>query len=85
MNLHAHCLQMSLRKISAGLTKTRIWVYFKTNRELTIPIYLRDIILVVISFNFYNMAVIINPSVNINIVYSTEHDYEYLINEGIAS
>ena len=31
------------------------------------------------------MAVIINPSVNINIVYSTEHDYEYLINEGIAS
>lgn len=31
------------------------------------------------------MAVVINPSVNINIVYSTEHDYNYLINEGIAS
>jgi hypothetical protein len=31
------------------------------------------------------MAVVINPSVNINIVYSTEHDYTYLINEGIAS
>ena len=28
------------------------------------------------------MAVVINPSVNINIVYSTEHDYNYLINEG---
>ena len=31
------------------------------------------------------MAVVINPSVNINIVYSTEHYYNYLINEGIAS
>jgi hypothetical protein len=31
------------------------------------------------------MAVVINPSVNVNIVYSTEYDWKYLINNGIAS
>lgn len=31
------------------------------------------------------MAVVINPSVNVQIVYSTEYDYNYLLNQGIAT